>query len=475
MDAQDAQTLFREGIIALRDRRDAAQARQLLTRSLKLNPDNELAWLWLSRAVSDPSQQKHCVERALRLNPYNEQALTLRDQLNAFEVAPDSHDWDSRLEAMLPQNDVSRDATSPRTGASHKPSPLSERREIHAILAAADERLEAGDAEAAIEQWVRVLAIQVDHPAAIQNAVRHLFKLGYKEDAAELLDRAIAAGTTSIPIHLTAIDVARARHEQDKSDALREKVVLLPDADEDLINKMLDQLVETAQTKRAAGLLAKALERHPDSQALLLRMADMQENALGHKADALIYYERAARVKSGSEAGRIAEKALSGSIPVVTDRERGSVVLALREALGFGVVYLLMGWQDAGLNLLNLGASRWLGVGLSVVGGYLLVTALSAPQQKPLAAWLGGRVPATPPQPSPQPEPIMLDYEPVAQGAIEEPTHLPIIPVGLRAAFVLVGIIVLIGAFLLVFSVSIQLLRNPVAPYVPPIETLLTE
>ena len=71
----DAQTLFREGVLVLRDQKDVARARQLLTQSLKLDPNNEMAWLWLSRTTDDPQKKLQCVERALRLNPKNEQAL----------------------------------------------------------------------------------------------------------------------------------------------------------------------------------------------------------------------------------------------------------------------------------------------------------------------------------------------------------------------------------------------------------------
>ena len=40
-------------------------------------------------------------------------------------------------------------------------------------------------------------------------------------------------------------------------------------------------------------------------------------------------------------------------------------------------------------------------------------------------------------------------------------------------AFALVGGLVLIGGFLLVFSTSIQLLAHPVPPYIPSVDDLL--
>ncbi len=106
----------------------------------------------------------------------------------------------------------------------------------------------------------------------------------------------------------------------------------------------------------------------------------------------------------------------------MTDRERGSILLALREALGFGALFLLLGWQDAGLNLANMGASRWIGVGLAILGGYFVVTALSSPQQQPLAGWLGGDVPETPPPP-PQKRVPLYEEAPLPSGVIQEPTH----------------------------------------------------
>jgi hypothetical protein len=137
------------------------------------------------------------------------------------------------------------------------------------------------------------------------------------------------------------------------------------------------------------------------------------------------------------------------------------VWLALREAVGFGIIFVLLGWQDAGLDLMRLGPQRWLGIGLSILGGYLLVTGLSAPQQKPLAGWLGGKVPP--------PKAIKSDDDP------ETPTALPILPGVLRGLFALAGGIVLVGAFLLVFSTSVGLLRHPVPPNVPSIYDLISE
>lgn len=77
----DADALFRDGVQALKERQDAVAARKLLTQSVKLNPNNDLAWLWLARTLNDKQKQLECVNRALTANPFNERAQMLRDKL----------------------------------------------------------------------------------------------------------------------------------------------------------------------------------------------------------------------------------------------------------------------------------------------------------------------------------------------------------------------------------------------------------
>ncbi len=469
----DAQTLFRDGVLALRDRHDLSQARELLTQSLQLDPNNEMAWLWLSRTTDDPQKKLQCVERALRLNPASEQALALREKLQPAALAapaPPTPAFVNFAPPPVAELDDPTDPLRPVVYPARKPVILGE--EFNDLLAEAAKALEAGDEEGAIGFWVRVLDLQPDQPVAIQNAVRHLFRLGYKDDAGELIDRALASRTHSIPIYLTAIDLARVQGELGKADYLREQVALLPTADATLILKMVAHFSDAGQFLRAVDLLERALTHHPDNQPLLLHMADMQEKVLGNKLAALPYYDRAAQIKGG-RGSKAAAQALKNFTPVITDRERGSIGLALREAVGFGIVFLLLGWQDAGLDLLRMGAARWLGVALSILGGYLLVTALSAPQQKPLASWFGGKVPDAPPEPA-KPRPG-YDEQP-HEGPIQEPTLLPTIPPSLRALFAIAGLIVLGAAFMLVFSMSIGLLRQPVTPnYMPSIYDLISE
>lgn len=440
----EAQSLFREGVLALRERRDAAAARSLLMQSLKLNPHNEMAWLWLSRTTNDPDKRLQCVERALAINPANEQALTLRAALLEQSVPPPAAPASADTDAPSP----------PRRRAPTK----AEQGKIEALLEQAQELLDEGDVEGAIANWVHVLHVQPDHEAAMRSAVGYLSRLKYLDDARELVWRALDAGTTHPSIYLTAIDIARVQGSSGEVAHLAERLLALPNADDQAAAAVVEYFMREEQITRALELSEKALRRWPRSQRLLLLAGDLHKG-LDEHVEAARFYDEAARIGAGTQVGRAADRKLRDSAPVLTDRERGSLALTLREAAAFGLVFLLLAWQDAGLNLLNVGRTRWVGVALALLGGYLLVSATSSPQQRPLARWLGGSVP--PPQPDAAPK-AADDAGDI--GLVKAPTNLPIIPTGWRAGMGLVGLVVLVIAFYLVFNTSLRLLLNPAAP-----------
>lgn len=470
----DADALFRDGVQALKERQDAVAARKLLTQSVKLNPNNDLAWLWLARTLNDKQKQLECVNRALTANPFNERAQMLRDKLieqlnSTYNLPPPPkrpviRDLAAEVVEPLFQEAAETDGR-PKTMA--VPLTAAEAIQVEALLSEGEERLKAGDGEGAIEQFVRVLDIRVDHEVAIGNAVRQLAKLSYNDDVDELLTRALDAGTQSTSIHLTAIDLRRRQGNYAEAEALMEKAIHLPKADDTLALKFVNYFLEAGQPLRAIELLEKALANFPDSQKLLVRMGEVQEEYLNQKNAARYYFEQAARAKTGTKEAKLADKALENYVPIITDRERGSIALAVREAVGVGVVYLLMAWQDAGLNLLALGPVRLLGVILSFVGGYLVVTATSSPQQKPIAAWLGGKVPA------PSNKPAKEDDLRLMGGAVQDATALPILPTYLRLFLMAVGAFLLMGALIMVFNKSFVLLRVPVDPFIPNVEEMM--
>ncbi|MEI7643614.1 MAG: hypothetical protein WCJ55_04815 [Chloroflexales bacterium] len=73
-DFSEAQRLYQRGLAAARSGQKRVAA-GLLTRSLRLDPHNELAWLWLSGVLEEPRQQAFCLQSALRINPANQHAM----------------------------------------------------------------------------------------------------------------------------------------------------------------------------------------------------------------------------------------------------------------------------------------------------------------------------------------------------------------------------------------------------------------
>lgn len=456
----NAKTLFQEGIVAIRDDKDLTKGRELLMQSLRLEPQNEMAWLWLSRTVNDPNKKVQCLERALKINPANTQARALMEKLSgaasgvAVTAAPVVAVADEEAEPTPPPK---------KAAGTAKKASLSNQQRIDGFLARAKELLADDDPEGAIEQWVRVLEIEVDHEEAISNAVRHLSRLKYIDDAHELVSNAINANTNHPSIYLTAIDIAKYQGKHDEADGLRVRLAKLPEAGDTMTSEIVDYFVHREQIPPALDILEYMVQEHPKSQKLLLRLADLyKEN--GRKTDAVQLYEQAARLSARTKEGKEADERLLTFAPTLTDKERASVPLAVREAAGFGVVYLLMAWQDAGLDLLQLGFGRLIGVVLSVLGGYLVITATSSPQQQPLAKLLGGEVP-------PPPEKPKSDFE-AHTSEPEEVTEIPIIPAGLRIGLGLAGAVVLIVAFAMVFSTAVGLLGNPRPPVVPTFEEI---
>ncbi len=491
----DAQELFRQGVIAIREHKDLARGRELLIQSLKLDPHNDMAWLWLTHTTSDPAKRLELVERALRVNPTNEAALKLKARLQAAGQPPEPvspppapvPDVSSTALVEAEQSAppvieepsalaLSADQAVPAPATPSVIQPLkrktidepitpAERERIALLMDRADAYQQGGDIEQAIALWVEVLSMRVDHELALRNAAGHLWKLQYWDDARELIQRAIDAGTRVPAIYLTAIDMAERRGDAAWSADLREKVATLPNPDEALVVKVADYYLGRGAAHIAQRFLEQALAAHPHMPAVLIKLGDMARDA-GDSIEATRLYERAARVKAPGKVRKEVDKKLRTALPVLTDRERGNVWLAVREALGVAGLFLLLGWQDARLDLLALGPRRWLGVLVSLAGGYLLVTATSSPQQKPLAGWLGGTVP---PLPSPEPPRSPLDPEPFRPPgrALQEPTELPLLPASVRLMLALAGLVLLLLAFILVFSQSLEWVGDHRPPYLP--------
>lgn len=469
----DARMLYEDGVEAIRSH-DLETGRRLLLQSLRIAPDNDMAWLWLSRALSSPDRQAEALRRALAINPDNRKAQDTLARLQAQTTTPHTephHDPTPptrRTSTLLvvPKTTTTTMAAV-QTGAADPhcqeqpgiPTPDSRQQDqIAALLKKAVAFSAAGDSSGMLQQYVRVLKIQPDHSVAMREAVRLLVKTNAREDARRLVWHALDQGTVNPSIFLTAIDFARLDNNPAQVDDLRRRLIALPTTDDELVKKLAGDYIREGERDKAEALLRAAVDHHPYNQPLLMALGDYLEQA-GRRSDAVRFYDRAAKLGVGTKVGKEADKRLANYAPVLTDRERGSLLLALREAVAFPAFYLLLAWQDAGLNLFRLDFAHVLGIALSFVGGYLLVTATSSPQQARLTRLLGGETPAVSP---------LDELGEARRGqAVQEPSRLLILPELVRWGLGMVGVLVLLIAFWLVFSSSIQLLFDPISPLIP--------
>jgi tetratricopeptide (TPR) repeat protein len=498
----DAKTLFEAGVHAIRVEKDLAKGRQLLAESIQLAPDNEMAWLWLSTTTNNPMKQKECLERALAINPENPKVRAKLEEveaiirtaankpMSAVAAVKARQAAEKDLESTLPKTSTQeqakadlgvraalasgtigfateRRATQEAEVVPAKPIRKGNPARISEYLKRAEAFLKEDKIEDAIEYWVRILEIEPDHQQAIENAVRYLSRLKYLDDARELVWKALDAGTTKPSIFLTAIDIARVQGNEMEADDLRLRLAGLPTTSEKVVADLADHFMKQEAPDKALDALNRAMHNHRKSQKILVRRAEIAE-AMALHTEANTYYELAAKLGTGTKEGRVADTKLTATIPPLTDAERSSPLHAMREAFGIAAFYILLGWQDAGLNLFRMDIGHWVGVVISLIGGYLLITATSSPQQQPLARLLGGKVPPAPPPPPPSLEKSQTVYM---------PTQLPILPVAVRFIMGSIGMVALVGAFWLVFGTSIDLLRNPNPEpfYIPTYQELLTD
>src|SRR5690606_28048604 len=264
---KDAQALFRDGVMAVRERKDVAEGRRLLMESLRRNPHNDMAWVWLARTTSRPEKRLEYIERALAINPANEHALALKAKLMAQTAEPtapaaeqDNHDGARKSRKTLNQQLTPQEA-----------------KQIAFLLKKADHYIDAGDPEAAIEQWVEVLHIQVDHEEAMRNAVSYLARLKYLDDARELVWRAIEAGTPHPSIYLTAIDIVPRLCNYSVAVYRLDRLALLLEVDDHMIAMIVYLFVADHLPMRALALIYEVLAQRPYRQVVQTAMGDLNQ------------------------------------------------------------------------------------------------------------------------------------------------------------------------------------------------------
>jgi tetratricopeptide (TPR) repeat protein len=87
--SDQARQLRQQGITAAKaGRKD--EARQLLQQSLRLEPNNEAAWLWLASVARDKQERIFCLQKILEINPNSKQAREGLEQIAEGSRPPSS-------------------------------------------------------------------------------------------------------------------------------------------------------------------------------------------------------------------------------------------------------------------------------------------------------------------------------------------------------------------------------------------------
>lgn len=84
MGSEQARNLRRQGIAAAKAGQND-EARTLLQQAIRLEPDNEAAWIWLASIARDRRERLFCFQKLLEINPQNETAL---NALSAMGITP---------------------------------------------------------------------------------------------------------------------------------------------------------------------------------------------------------------------------------------------------------------------------------------------------------------------------------------------------------------------------------------------------
>jgi hypothetical protein len=124
--SSDSALQLRKGISAARSGR-SDEARHLLHAVVRADPDNEMAWLWLSGLMATNPQKRECLEQVLRTNPRNVYARAGLARLRKA-VRAEEEIFEARLSSVAGQNGHAP-SPAPITGGQTGVQPISSRQE----------------------------------------------------------------------------------------------------------------------------------------------------------------------------------------------------------------------------------------------------------------------------------------------------------------------------------------------------------
>lgn len=143
MVSDQARELRLQGIAAAKaGQRD--QARKLLQQSLRLEPRNESAWMWLVSVTQDPRERQFCLQKVLEINPANEMALKGMQALGVKVSAPGAPLPDQPANPQLPVEAAPSPVAAAAPAATQAPGvPIPDAERLAEVQREADELMRA--------------------------------------------------------------------------------------------------------------------------------------------------------------------------------------------------------------------------------------------------------------------------------------------------------------------------------------------
>jgi tetratricopeptide (TPR) repeat protein len=359
---ESPQALYRAGQRALKQG-DRADARRNLAAAVHRDPHFVDAWIALVRACDTHAEQLYCLEKMQRFNGTD----------------PRIQEAYRRFKARHPAVEPARLAELPKSRRKQA--------RFDALLQQADDRLADGDDRNAVRLYGQILQQEPTHQAALAGGLRALSHLRRLDDARRWAERSIYAGNEDPSAYISLAELRLHTGEGDPwapIQALHD----LPAVRTTHLLRASRLYGQHGYAKESLEMLHAAENLDPQDQAVLMQLAETYRE-MRHPARALHYLQRVTDQSTRTEIGQAAEEVLLEVKPHIPRYIQVSMRFALREVLGIFILFVLLALLDGGMRLDGLGAPGLIGVGLSVIGGYLLVTATSSPAQRIFARWLG--------------------------------------------------------------------------------------
>jgi tetratricopeptide (TPR) repeat protein len=132
--AKDFQSVYRQAVRAIQDEHDFNRGRQLLVEALRIDPNNDEAWVWLSKTTKEPQKQLQCLERALAINPTNQQALRLKERLNPVTTASSPESRRTASLDVIPKSNIKAKAARQDKGKKLKTFGLNKKQRTEKMI-----------------------------------------------------------------------------------------------------------------------------------------------------------------------------------------------------------------------------------------------------------------------------------------------------------------------------------------------------